>query len=441
MRRRPPSAPCAAAASASGGAPGVSRSTPSASSRRRRASTRGDGHASSATQRPGISSIHGTGGVASCIQTRSIGSSITPVSMPLSQKSHQRSASCRKPMAGPGRRVVGEGVRPRADQTLARPGKSLEQAQDAVGVAVGPAAHGVDGDLDGAVVLADRTVFPVGVATLVREPGMDPRPVGGEALLPQLAPACADRRLVRRLALPVQHARAPVEQVGGEHAAALVVDVVGVAVVGAHQGDDRLERRRASGGQLEAVEATPRDAGHADASRTPRLGGDPGDDLEEVLLLLGVVLVLEDPVRLATAAEVDAHAGVAARRPVRVDDGIAGGHAVAQPVGHGLQDGRYRVGLGVGRQPDAGGEARAVAQRDPHVVQLADLAKHFVALGHRRPPRRLRGRARVYRAAPVDGNGAAPRPPPHGRGRSAGARRGIGGRSRRASWSRARRSH
>ena len=193
------------------------------------------------------------------------------------------------------RDVVRERVRPRADQPLARPGQALEQAQDAVGVAVGPAADGVDGDLDGGVVLADRAVLPVGVAALVREPGVDPRLVGLEALLPELAPALADGGLVRRLALPVQHAGAPVQQVGGQHAAALVVHVVGVAVVGAHERDDRLQRRRAAGGQLQAVEAAPRDAGHADAAGAPRLGGDPGDDLEEVLLLLRVVLVLRTP--------------------------------------------------------------------------------------------------------------------------------------------------
>ena len=108
MLRRPPSAPCAAAASASGAPSSASlRSTPSALSRSRRACTRGDGHTSSATQRPGTSSIQGAGGTDSCIHTRSIGSSAMPVSTSFSQWSHQRSASWRKPIAGPGVTMCG----------------------------------------------------------------------------------------------------------------------------------------------------------------------------------------------------------------------------------------------------------------------------------------------------------------------------------------------
>ena len=42
------------------------------------------------------------GAAESCIQARSIGSSMIPVSMPLSQWSHQRTHSWRKPMLGPG---------------------------------------------------------------------------------------------------------------------------------------------------------------------------------------------------------------------------------------------------------------------------------------------------------------------------------------------------
>ena len=62
----------------------------------------GEGHSGSATQRPGRTSYIGLGGTESCIQTRSIGSSMTPFSAPLSQWSNQRTASCRKPMLGPG---------------------------------------------------------------------------------------------------------------------------------------------------------------------------------------------------------------------------------------------------------------------------------------------------------------------------------------------------
>ena len=60
------------------------------------------GQAGSATQRPARSSRWAAGGALSCIQTRSLGSSMIPLSRPFSQWSHQRSASSRKPIRGPG---------------------------------------------------------------------------------------------------------------------------------------------------------------------------------------------------------------------------------------------------------------------------------------------------------------------------------------------------
>ena len=43
----------------------------------------------------------------------------------------------------------------------------------------------------------------------------------------------------------------------------------------------------------------------------PGLGRDPGDDLERVVLLLLAVLVGQQAVGVARAADVDAHAGIA----------------------------------------------------------------------------------------------------------------------------------
>ena len=63
---------------------------------------RGDGHSSSAIQRPGRTSYIGRGSTESCIHTRSIGSSMTPFSAPFSQWSNQRTVSWRKPIDGPG---------------------------------------------------------------------------------------------------------------------------------------------------------------------------------------------------------------------------------------------------------------------------------------------------------------------------------------------------
>ena len=99
-----------------------------------------------------------------------------------------------------------------------------------------------------------------------------------------------------------------------QEAPAHVVDVVGVAVVRRAGRDDRPERRRPAGGDLERVEAAPGVAHHADAAGAPRLGGEPGDDLHRVVLLERQVLVGEDAVRVAAAAHVDPDAGVAVAR-------------------------------------------------------------------------------------------------------------------------------
>ena len=162
------------------------------------------------------------------------------------------------------------------------------------------------------------------------------------------------------------------EHVGREHAAAAVVDVVGVAVVGRAERDDRPQRGRPERRDLERVEAAPGDAGHADRAGAPGLLREPGDHLERVVLLLSRVLVVEDPVRLAAAAHVDAHGRVAVAGEVRLADGVARGGAVVLAVGEVLEDRRHRIGLGVAWQPDARPEARPVGELDPRVLDLAD---------------------------------------------------------------------
>ncbi len=69
--------------------------------------TFGEGQPGSATHRPERYSYELRGGAVSWIQTRSIGSLMMPLSDPLSQWSHQRIDSCRKPIAGPGFAVCG----------------------------------------------------------------------------------------------------------------------------------------------------------------------------------------------------------------------------------------------------------------------------------------------------------------------------------------------
>ena len=190
------------------GRPGA-RAARSAAAPRRRVSMRDDGHSSSATQRPGRTSYIGRGSTESCIQTRSIGSSMTPVSMPLSQWSNQRTHSWRKPMLGPGSALVGEVVRPRADEPLPRRGETGEQARDGVRVAVGEASDRVHRALDRGVVLADRAVLPVGVPPLVGEPVPDVRRRALEAVEPGLAPAVAEDVAGRAAARSTSASRRP----------------------------------------------------------------------------------------------------------------------------------------------------------------------------------------------------------------------------------------
>ena len=169
---------------------------------------------------------------------------------------------------GPGLAVLREGVRPRADQALARAGQPLDQARDGVRVAVRPAADRVDRRPRSR--RSPRTPSP----------GASSRRGAGARARPRPSRACAPsaRSQVSRQPSPTaagsggigaerQHRRRPREHVDAEHAAADVVDVVGVAVVARAHRDDGLQRRRPPRRDLQPVEAAPRDADHADRRR------------------------------------------------------------------------------------------------------------------------------------------------------------------------------
>ena len=127
-----------------------------------------------------------------------------------------------------------------------------------------------------------------------------------------------------------------------------------------------------------------------DRAGAPRLRRDPGDDLEQVLLLLRVVLVLEHAVRLAAAAQVQAHARVPARRPVRVDEHVARGHAVAEPVRHRLEDAGH--GDWTPRPPAARRAPRAASRRasGSRRSRAAGPLEELRRARPSRPPPRLR---------------------------------------------------
>src|SRR5262249_55773321 len=87
-------------------------------------------------------------------------------------------------------------VGPRPDETLARYAQPPEQAWNCIRVGIGPAADGVHGALDRSVILADRSVLPIRVTSLVLQPKLEEQRHVLEALQPHRPPAIADEHWV-----------------------------------------------------------------------------------------------------------------------------------------------------------------------------------------------------------------------------------------------------
>jgi hypothetical protein len=93
-----------------------------------------------------------------------------------------------------------------------------------------------------------------------------------------------------------------------------------------------------------------------------------------------------------------------------VDEGVARRHAIAETVGHSLENAWYGIPFSVDRQPEAGGQPRAVPQLDPLVVDLAHGAWPILVPCHAatsQPKVHKVSESRVYWARSVSGNGAA----------------------------------
>ena len=170
-----------------------------------------------------------------------------------------------------------------------------------------------------------------------------------------------------------EHGEGPA-RVGVQQAAAHVVDVVRVAVVGEVHGDDALEGGRTPGRHLERVEAAPALAEHADPAAAPGLGRDPRDDLDRVVLLLLQVLVEEQAGGFPAAAHVDPKRRVAVPGEEGVRRLVARGGAVARAVGDVLEDRGHRMLERVAGQPVAHREPGAVGEWNELALDLADLA-------------------------------------------------------------------
>ena len=204
------------------------------------------------------------------------------------------------------------------------------------------------------------------------EPLLDPQSAAGQALVPHLPPPVTDDRRIRGQAVEREHHRR-LGQIVREQASAHVVHVVDVQILGGGGTDDRLERRRAAGGHLQTVEPAPRDTHHADIAVAPGLFGEPCDDVAGVVVFGGQILVGEHPVGVSAAAHVHTHGHVAVPGEIGVVESIPRPGQVPLPIRDVLEHRRDRF---VGdRAPHTGGQARAVAHGNEHVLDVSHLVR------------------------------------------------------------------
>ena len=87
--------------------------------------------------------------------------------------------------------------------------------------------------------------------------------------------------------------------------------------------------------------------------------------------------------RIAAAADIDPQGGVAVTREIGMGQRVERCRAVVLAVGDVFDDRGNRIGLGVLGQPQPGGEARPVGERNAEVQDLAYLVGELMARGHR----------------------------------------------------------
>ena len=280
-------------------------------------------------------------------------------------------------------------MRPRPDQRLRGCRQPRHHARDRVGVAVRPATDRVYRAFDRGEILADGPEPPVVVAQRMPHPNRRVQHRVLEPVTPALTPVGARQRRVRRRVGRNQEHRAPVE-VFRQQAAALVVDIVGVAIVGRAHGDDRLELRWPPRRDLQRVEPAPGDTEHAHATAAPRLRFEPCKHLDDVVVLLLGVLVRHEAFGVAGAPQIEANGGITVTGHIGMQGFVTQSRKVPLAVGHALEQHRHRIGLGVVRQPDACSEPDPVAHRDPDIFDHPHRARKILDYAHINPlPSRL----------------------------------------------------
>ena len=243
--------------------------------------------------------------------------------------------------------LVGRVMDPVADERLARRVRAaLEHSQRGVDVLVHPAADQEHRRREAVVAGREGTLPPVRPIVLLAEPLEEPDRGVLEAVEPFRCPGGAAVLGARRHRVHPDHAHGVLRQLGDRGAAAEVMDVVGVAVVGRHHRDDRGEVRRVEERDLDRGEAAVRDPPHPDLAVAPRLRRQPLDGVEAVLGLACGVLVQGDSRRRARAPNVEPAQGEPARRQPLAAALVARRAPVVFAVGDHLEDRREDLWAG-----------------------------------------------------------------------------------------------
>ena len=291
---------------------------------------------------------------------------LVPPAKAFLQEAYARSGLCKM------RILVG----PWPDQSFFRTGQVLEQAEDGVRVPIRPTTHRIDRHLNVGIVFADRAVSVELVSPLVAEPVEHPQPVAFQALHPHLPPAVShDCGIGRRVA--DREGRGPPAQLVGQHAATHEVDVVGVAIVGGAERNDRAQRFGTPCCDLKPVESAPADPDHADLSRAPGLGGKPLDHGQAVVLFLLEILAQADAFAVTRAAQVDTNARISVACEIRMGQVITLNRTVTLAIGQVLENCRHWIRFRIKGKPDPGREPCPVRHRDPDVLDLADFTREI----------------------------------------------------------------
>ncbi len=305
-------------------------------------------------------------------------------------------------------RLVGQEVDPVADQRPARGiDAALEHPQGRIDVAVHPAAdqerrHGQAGPVRG-----ERALPPERPVVLLAAPFEQPDRGLLQPLAPLRLPGLAAVEGPGRQGVRADHADRVLAQLAGGGAAADVVDIVGVAVVGGIDRHDRPQVRRPEQRHLDRGEAPPADPPHPDVAVRPGLGGQPLDRVVAVVRLVRRVLAPGDSRAAAGAPDVEPAEGVTAGCQPLPEGLVVGPAPVVLAVGDHLEDRRKpNPGRGGDREPQVGRQLEPVADGDPDVppdLDRVDSARMPAASrGHR-------SIARVYRAqAPTRRPGQPP---------------------------------